>query len=184
MLQLQYIKDHTDEIIARLKIKNVQNVEERIAEIIAIDADRRAMQVKADAVKAEQNRMAKEIGMLMKQGKREEAEAMKAMSAERRAEGVELAAKQAEAERALADATNVSTSALKNNAVAGGYSAGADMRTLAAFMSALGCQSAYNMDGGASSVMIFHGQTINHPAENGRDVNDMIVACDGKEGEE
>ena len=103
MLQLQYIKDHTDEIIARLKIKNVQNVEERIAEIIAIDADRRAMQVKADAVKAEQNRMAKEIGMLMKQGKRDEAEAMKAMSAERRAEGVELAAKQAEAEKLLSE---------------------------------------------------------------------------------
>lgn len=40
MLQLQYIKDHTDEIIARLKIKNVADVEARINEIIALDAER------------------------------------------------------------------------------------------------------------------------------------------------
>ena len=40
MLQLQYIKDHREEIISRLKIKNVQNVEERIDEILRIDADR------------------------------------------------------------------------------------------------------------------------------------------------
>ena len=90
MLQLQYIKDHTEEIVSRLKIKNVQNVEERIDEIIALDAERRALQVKADAVKAESNRIAKEIGMLMKQGKREEAEAAKARTAELKAEEKEL----------------------------------------------------------------------------------------------
>ncbi len=82
MLQLQYIKEHTEEIIERLKIKNVENVEERIAEIIRLDADRRALQQKADAVKAEQNAIAKEIGMLFKQGKRDEAEAKKARTAD------------------------------------------------------------------------------------------------------
>ena len=66
MLQLQYLKEHTEECISRLKIKNVKDVEARIDEIIALDAERRALQVKADAVKAEQNRMAKEIGALMK----------------------------------------------------------------------------------------------------------------------
>lgn len=82
MLQLQYIKEHTEEIIERLKIKNVQNVEERIAEIIALDEQRRGLQQKSDAVKAEQNAIAKEIGMLFKQGKREEAEVKKARTAE------------------------------------------------------------------------------------------------------
>ena len=86
MLQLQYIKEHTDEVIARLKIKNVADVEARIGEIVALDAERRALQVKADAVKAEQNRIAKEIGALMKQGKRDEAEAAKARTAELKAE--------------------------------------------------------------------------------------------------
>ena len=78
MLQLQYIKEHTEEIIERLKIKNVQNVEERIAEIISLDEQRRALQQKADAVKAEQNSIAKPIGILFKQGKRDEAETLKA----------------------------------------------------------------------------------------------------------
>lgn len=90
MLQLQYIKEHTEEIIERLKIKNVQNVEERIAEIIALDEQRRALQQRSDAVKAQQNAIAKEIGMLFKQGKREEAEAKKTETAQLKADEKEL----------------------------------------------------------------------------------------------
>ena len=95
MLQLQYIKEHTEEIVERLKIKNVQNVEERIAEIIGRDAERRALQQKADAVKAEQNTIAKQIGILFKQGNREEAEALKARTADLKAEEKRLAEQQA-----------------------------------------------------------------------------------------
>ena len=95
MLQLQYIKEHTEEIIERLKIKNVQNVEERIAEIISLDEQRRALQQKADAVKAEQNTIAKQIGILFKQGNREEAEALKARTADLKAEEKRLAEQQA-----------------------------------------------------------------------------------------
>ena len=101
MLQLQYIKEHREEIISRLKIKNVKDVEARIDEILRIDADRRAMQAKADAVKAEQNRMAKEIGSLMKAGRREEAEAAKTRTAELKAEEKALSTRQAEAEQDL-----------------------------------------------------------------------------------
>ena len=101
MLQLQYIKDHTEEIISRLKIKNVQDVEARIAEILQIDERRRTLQAQADAVKAEQNRAAKEIGMLMKQGKRDEAEAAKQRTAALKEEERTLGAQQAEAEAEL-----------------------------------------------------------------------------------
>ena len=101
MLQLQYIKEHTEEIIERLKIKNVENVEERIAEIIRLDADRRALQQKADAVKAEQNAIAKEIGMLFKQGKRDEADAKKARTADLKAQEKELCDQQAAVETDL-----------------------------------------------------------------------------------
>ena len=101
MLQLQYIKDHREECISRLKIKNVKDVEARIAEILELDAQRRALQVKADAVKAEQNRMAKEIGMLMKQGKKEEAEAAKARTAELKGEEKALSEEQAATEKTL-----------------------------------------------------------------------------------
>ena len=101
MLQLQYIKEHTEEVISRLKIKNVKDVESRIAEIISLDAERRALQVKADAVKAEQNRIAKEIGMLMKEGKKEEAEAKKVENGKLKAESEELSTKQAATEKLL-----------------------------------------------------------------------------------
>lgn len=101
MLQLQYIKDHTEECISRLKIKNVKDVEARVAEIVDLDAKRRALQVKADAVKAEQNRIAKEIGMLMKQGKRDEAEAAKARTAELKEENASLGEQQAAVEKEL-----------------------------------------------------------------------------------
>ena len=86
MLQLQYIKEHRDECIERLKIKHVADVEERIDEIIALDEKRRSLQQRSDAVKAEQNTLAKEIGNLFKQGKREEAEAKKARTAELKGE--------------------------------------------------------------------------------------------------
>ena len=46
MLQLQYIKENTQEIIERLKIKNVQDVEARIAEILDLDNQRRELQKK------------------------------------------------------------------------------------------------------------------------------------------
>lgn len=101
MLQLQYIKDHRDEVIARLKIKNVQDVENRIDSIIRLDEQRRTLQAKADAVKADQNRIAKEIGALMKQGKREEAEAAKAQTATLKAEEKELSEQQSAVSRQL-----------------------------------------------------------------------------------
>ncbi len=101
MLQLQYIKEHTEEIIERLKIKNVENVEERIQEIIALDEQRRSLQQRSDAVKAEQNAIAKEIGMLFKQGKREEAEAKKAQTTTLKAQEKELSEQQSATETEL-----------------------------------------------------------------------------------
>ena len=85
MLQLQYIKEHRDEAIERLSIKNVQNLEERIDEILSLDEQRRDLQKQTDAIKAEQNAIAKQIGMLFKEGKRDEAEALKARTAELKA---------------------------------------------------------------------------------------------------
>ena len=103
MLQLQFIKEHREECISRLKIKNVKDVEARIDEIIALDAERRALQAKADGVKAEQNKAAKEIGALMKQGLKDEAEKAKARTAELKAEEKSLAERQAAVEKDLND---------------------------------------------------------------------------------
>lgn len=101
MLQLQYIKEHTQEIIERLQIKNVQDVETRIQEILSLDEQRRDLQRKADAIKAEQNAMAKEIGMLFKQGKQDEANAKKEAVANLKAEEKELSEKEQSVEADL-----------------------------------------------------------------------------------
>ena len=74
MLVLQYIREHKEEAIERLRIKNFK-AEAIIDSIIAIDAERRKTQKELDETLAQSNGLAKEIGGLMKEGKKEEAEA-------------------------------------------------------------------------------------------------------------
>lgn len=101
MLQLQYIKDNTQEIIERLKIKNVKDVESRIAEILQLDNQRRDLQKKGDDIKAQQNAIAKEIGQLFKQGRQAEANEKKNATAELKAQEKSLADQQASVESEL-----------------------------------------------------------------------------------
>lgn len=101
MLQLQYIKEHRDECIQRLMIKHVPDVEQRIDEIIALDEQRRALQKKGDDVKAEQNAIAKEVGLLFKQGKRDEAEQKKSLTADLKAQEKQLSEQAAAVEQEL-----------------------------------------------------------------------------------
>lgn len=101
MLQLQYIKEHRDECIQRLMIKHVPDVEQRIDEIIALDEKRRALQKKGDDVKAEQNAIAKEVGLLFKQGKRDEAEQKKSLTADLKAQEKQLSEQAAAVEQEL-----------------------------------------------------------------------------------
>lgn len=54
-----------------------------------------------------------------------------------------------------------------------GYSKGATMSELAAIMSDEGCLTAYNLDGGCSSMMVYEGEYVNIP-DRGRDISDII----------
>jgi seryl-tRNA synthetase len=76
MLTINLIREKKEFIIERLKIKNF-NAEEIINRIIALDSSRREIQVKTDTLQGDMNRISKEIGSLMKDGKRTEAEAAK-----------------------------------------------------------------------------------------------------------
>ncbi|MEI6021726.1 MAG: serine--tRNA ligase, partial [Bacteroidota bacterium] len=82
MLQLNYIRDNKDEVINRLNVKNFKDTQTIIDGVISLDNNRKAAQKQADDCKAEANNLAKQIGDLMKSGKREEAEVMKARTAE------------------------------------------------------------------------------------------------------
>lgn len=79
MLQLNYIRENRETVIERLAVKNFKDVA-LVDEIISLDEKRRKIQNESDAVAAEANSSAKQIGDLMRQGKKEEAEAIKAKS--------------------------------------------------------------------------------------------------------
>ena len=75
MLQLNVIRDTKDEVIRRLAKKNFKV--EIIEEIISIDAQRRKTQAELDELKAEGNIISRQVGELMKAGKKEEANELK-----------------------------------------------------------------------------------------------------------
>jgi len=75
MLQLNVIRDTKDEVIRRLAKKNFKV--EIIEEIISIDAQRRKTQAELDELKAEGNIISRQVGELMKVGKKEEANELK-----------------------------------------------------------------------------------------------------------
>ncbi len=76
MLQLQTIRDQKDEVIRRLAKKNFDGPK-FINAIAQIDADRRKALTELEGVKAESNSLARQIGELMKSGKKAEAEEIK-----------------------------------------------------------------------------------------------------------
>ena len=76
MLTINLIREKKDFIIERLKVKNF-DAEEILEKILSIDSLRREIQTKTDSLQAEMNRISKEIGTLMQNGKRSEAEALK-----------------------------------------------------------------------------------------------------------
>ncbi len=79
MLQLNYIREHEAEVIERLSIKNF-DAREMIREIILLDDTRKETQKMLDDIHAHENILAKEIGILFKSGKQEEAGVLKAQT--------------------------------------------------------------------------------------------------------
>ena len=55
-----------------------------------------------------------------------------------------------------------------------GYSDGMTLDELAGVFKELGCMTAYNLDGGATAMMVFNGAVVNHPTEGGRSSSDII----------
>ena len=74
MLQLNFIRENKDFVIERLQVKNFKNSAEIIDKVIDLDNQRREIQKILDDNKSQQNAIAKEIGMLFKQGNKQAAE--------------------------------------------------------------------------------------------------------------
>lgn len=81
MLTLNLLKENKDLVISGLKKKYVANPEALVDQILEVDSQRRSVQFELDGILADSNQKAKLIGELMKNGKKEEAEKLKADAA-------------------------------------------------------------------------------------------------------
>jgi seryl-tRNA synthetase len=77
MLQVQFIRDHKQQVLDGLVKRNIQNAESMVENVISLDEKRRASQVSLDTVKAELNKLSKEIGILFKSGETQKANLIK-----------------------------------------------------------------------------------------------------------
>ncbi|MBB5396735.1 serine--tRNA ligase [Mucilaginibacter sp. AK015] len=77
MLQVSYIRDNREQVLERLAVKNFKQPE-LVDEIIRLDNERLAAQRESEEAKAAANQGAKQIGELMRAGKKAEAEQLKA----------------------------------------------------------------------------------------------------------
>lgn len=102
MLQINYIRENRDAVIERLAVKNFKDVA-LVDEVIHLDESRRKIQNESDVIAAKANVAAKQIGDLMRQGKKDEADMVKSKSTGYKEQVKELTEKLAEIEQTLQD---------------------------------------------------------------------------------
>ena len=78
MLDLKFVRENPDIVKQNIKNKFQDEKLPLVDEVIALDKESRQTQQEADDLRANRNKSSKEIGVLMKAGKKEEAEAKKA----------------------------------------------------------------------------------------------------------
>ena len=104
MLVIADIKANKEAIIKGLIKKRLPDAEQRVEEVIKIDQERKITQATMDNVLAEMNQVSKQIGLLMKQGKKEEAAQIKEETAKLKLESKELGDKMSQLQVSLRDA--------------------------------------------------------------------------------
>lgn len=104
MLTLKLISEETERVIKGLEKKHFDNAKETIEKVLEYDRMRREYQQKLDNNKQQQNLLSKQIGGLMKEGKKDEANEIKNKVAELKAADKDL---QTNMEKAQADMTDL-----------------------------------------------------------------------------
>lgn len=102
MLQLQVLRQNPQAVKERLAVKHFAGTG-LVDEIIALDDERKRLQLESDTLQAKINAASKEIGQLMAKGQKEEAEAKKQEVASYKSMSQPAAEKLAETEKLLAD---------------------------------------------------------------------------------
>ena len=101
MLTLKLISEETERVIKGLEKKHFKGAKDAVEKVLETDKRRREAQQKLDKNKQEANSMSKQIGMLMKDGKAQEAEEVKAKVAVYKENDKQLQAQMDEAEQEL-----------------------------------------------------------------------------------
>ena len=94
MIDIKFLRENPEAVKENIRKKFQEQKLPLVDEVIALDAEVRAAQREADDIRATRNKVSKEIGALMAQGKREEAEKKKAEVAAGAARLSELEAKE------------------------------------------------------------------------------------------
>ena len=101
MLTINQITDNREAVIAGLNKKHFADAEKTIDEVLAVNTQRKACQTSLDENLAQQNKIAKSIGLLMREGKKDEAEQAKAQVAALKADSKTMQERKAELEEQL-----------------------------------------------------------------------------------
>ncbi len=96
MIDIKFLKENPEIVKQNIKNKFQDRKLVLVDEVIELDRESRAVQTEANNVRATRNKLSKQIGALMGQGKRDEAEAVKAQVTEATASLSSLEAKEAE----------------------------------------------------------------------------------------
>ena len=96
MLDMKFVRENPDIVKQNIKNKFQDQKLGLVDEVIAMDAEKRAAQQEADSLRAARNKLSKQIGALMGQGKKEEAEEVKKQVAAQADRLAELSEKEKE----------------------------------------------------------------------------------------
>ena len=102
MLQVNFLRENKERVTAGLNKRNFKQIE-LVDDAISTDDERKKLQFELDQNLTEMNKISKEIGILMKEGKKEEAETAKSKTAEYKENSQILQQKLKDAEARLAE---------------------------------------------------------------------------------
>ena len=101
MIDIKFLRENPDIVRENIKKKFQDAKLPLVDEVIELDAEKRATQQKADSLRASRNKLSKQIGALMGQGKKAEAEEVKAQVKAQSDELIAAEAKEKELEKIL-----------------------------------------------------------------------------------
>lgn len=101
MLDLKFVRENPEIVKQNIKNKFQDRKLPLVDEVIALDEENRKVKQEAEALRADRNRISKQIGMLMGQGKKEEAEEIKKQVTAESERLDELSTKEAELEEKI-----------------------------------------------------------------------------------